>query len=279
MKNLRFFLILSFFFFFQVTSIFSQNLFDSLNTLRYADYLYGSANYAEAIEEYERYVFLFNASDVEHLRLVKSYRKSGDPHKAFNRMLRIWETPSNSSQWVSKEYFGLKILTNQTGNFLNDISLNNKLSEPDKIFLASTYLLLDLQFDQARNILSGADQGSMIAFADLLKVTDEVSNIKFKSPLVSGMLSAIIPGSGKFYTGSVGDGVIALTMVGSMAWQAYRGFDKNGVESVYGWIFATVGAGFYIGNIWGSVKAANKYNYQQKNRIHIRVKTIFDNYL
>jgi TM2 domain-containing membrane protein YozV len=279
MKNLKILLILSLFSSFQVSFIFSQNLFDSLNTLRYADYLYGAARYAEAIEEYERYVFLFDASDNECLRMIHSYRKAGDPDKAYNRMLRIWDTPSHASQFISREYYGLKILTNRNDDFLDEISLNDNLSENDKAFLASTYLLLDLKVDQARNVLSGADHNSMIALNDLLKITEEISDFKFKSPFLSGLLSTIIPGSGKFYTGSVGDGIITMTMVGSMAWQAYRGFDKNGIESVYGWVFATIGAGFYIGNIWGSVKAANKYNYQQKDRIRIRVKTIFNHNL
>lgn len=279
MKNLKLFFIISLLFPLQISTVFSQNLFDSLNTLRYADYLYGSASFTEAIGEYERYVFLFDAADNEYLKLVRSYRKSGDPDKAYNRMLKIWDTPTIVSPLVSKEYFGLKIITDRKDNFLNDVALDDKLSEQDKAFLASTYLLLDLQFDQAREILSGADRSNMIALDNLLKVTEEVADFKFKSPVLSGFLSAIVPGAGKFYTGSAGDGIIAMTMVGSMAWQAYRGFDKNGIESVYGWIFASVGAGFYIGNIWGSVKAANKYNYQQKDKIQLRVKTIFNSNL
>lgn len=279
MKNLKILIIIFLFSPVQVSFLFSQNLFDSLNTLKYADYLHSSGAYAEAIEEYERYVFLFNASDNEHLKLVRSYRLSGDPGKAYTRMLRIWDTPSLASQRVSLEYYGLKVITDRKENFLDDIALNDRLSEQDRAFLASTYLLLDLQFDQAREILKETDRTSMVALDELLNITEEVSDFKFKSPVVSGLLSAVMPGAGKFYTGSAGDGLIAMAMVGSMAWQSYRGFDKNGIESVYGWIFASVGAGFYIGNIWGSVKAANKYNYQQKDRIQIRVKTIFNHNL
>jgi hypothetical protein len=279
MKSLKFFFIFSLLTPLQVSIVFSQNLFDSLNTLRYADYLYGAASFTEAIGEYERYVFLFDASDNEYLRLVRSYRKSGNPDKAYDRMLGIWQKPASVSPLVSKEYYGLKIMTNRNENFLNDLALDDQLSEQDKVFLASTYLLLDMKINQAREMLSQADRSGMNPLGDLLKVTEEVSEFKFKSPALSGFLSAIVPGTGKFYTGSVGDGIIAMTMIGSMAWQAYRGFDKNGVESAYGWIFATVGAGFYIGNIWGSVKAANKYNYQQKDKIQVRVKSIFNSNL
>jgi hypothetical protein len=43
-------------------------------------------------------------------------------------------------------------------------------------------------------------------------------------------------------------------------WQAYRGFSKSGKNSVYGWVFASLATGFYIGNIFGSHKSAKKYN-------------------
>jgi tetratricopeptide (TPR) repeat protein len=279
MKSLKLLFLLSLVTSLQVSIVFSQNLFDSLNTLRYADYLYGAANFTEAIGEYERYVFLFDASDNEYLRLVRSYRKSGNPDKAYDRLLGIWEKPALVSPMVSKEYYGLKIITNRNENFLNDLALDDKLNEQDKVFLASTYLLLDLKIDQAREMLSVADRSGMNPLADLLNVTEEVSDFKFKSPVVSGLLSTILPGAGKFYTGSVGDGIISLAMIGSLAWQAYRGFDKNGVESASGWIFGSIGAGFYIGNIWGSAKAANKYNYQQKDKIQVRVKSIFNSNL
>ncbi|MEJ2567876.1 MAG: hypothetical protein P8Z50_03225 [candidate division WOR-3 bacterium] len=52
--------------------------------------------------------------------------------------------------------------------------------------------------------------------------------------------------------------------VGITGWQAYEGFKADGVHSVKGWIFGVVGGIFYLGNIYGSVVAADIYNEEQE---------------
>ena len=49
-----------------------------------------------------------------------------------------------------------------------------------------------------------------------------------------------------------------------MTWQSYAGFNKNGIESGYGWVFGTLATGFFIGNIYGSAKAANTRNMKNQ---------------
>lgn len=63
-------------------------------------------------------------------------------------------------------------------------------------------------------------------------------------------LSALIPGSGKIYSGAWKDGLTSLLFVAANAWSSYRGFsmDKPG----YGYTFAALSAGFYFGNLYGT---------------------------
>ena len=49
-------------------------------------------------------------------------------------------------------------------------------------------------------------------------------------------------------------------MVGGTAFQAYRGFNNEGLSSTSGWIFTALSSGFYAGNIYGSAKSAQVYN-------------------
>jgi hypothetical protein len=72
---------------------------------------------------------------------------------------------------------------------------------------------------------------------------------------------------GKVYSGRWKDGLVSLLFVGATGFQAYRGFSQKGSESIYGWIMGSLSVGFYIGNIFGSVKAAKIYNTNQ-NRIY-----------
>jgi len=103
-------------------------------------------------------------------------------------------------------------------------------------------------------------------------------NIRYKSPFKAGLMSGVIPGSGKFYTKNWQDGVIAFIFVTANAWQSYRGFKKHGTKSAYGWIFGTLSAGFYIGNIFGSVKSAKRYNHKLDDELYIKsANTLVDN--
>ena len=81
-------------------------------------------------------------------------------------------------------------------------------------------------------------------------------------------MSAIIPGSGKFYTGRWRDGAVAFLFVSLNTWQAYRAFNKNGINSIYGWIFGTISLTFYSANIYGSYKSALNFNKKILNNLH-----------
>jgi hypothetical protein len=88
-------------------------------------------------------------------------------------------------------------------------------------------------------------------------------------------ISAIIPGSGKIYSGYWKDGLFSLLVVSVTGIQAYRGFQKNGKNSTYGWIYLTVGTGFYVGNIYGSGKAAHKRNKTLNHSIIHKIEDLF----
>ena len=83
-----------------------------------------------------------------------------------------------------------------------------------------------------------------------------------------------MPGSGKIYSGEWQDGLLAFSMIAATGLQSYIGFKKNGIESFSGWFFGTLGFGFYIGNITGSIKSANKYNFKKNEIIRLKVKDI-----
>lgn len=254
-----------------------QDLFDSLRTIQYANYLYQSGSYREAIDEYERFAFQFSAGDNARHRLVTSYRKAGLAGKAMIRINQLWDTPELVSPVVAKEFFALKIINTDTTNLLQNINNNHFLADADRIFLSSAFLLMNDDYQKAHSILNGNINSSDIVISSFRTLALEGLNLKHKSPALSGTLSAVVPGTGRFYTGQWQDGLMSLIMVGTSLWQSYRGFDRNGINSPYGWIFGTIGTGFYISNITGSIKSANRYNKINAERIRIRVKEVFIN--
>lgn len=97
----------------------------------------------------------------------------------------------------------------------------------------------------------------------LVTVRDRLLRQKKKSPALAGLLSAVVPGLGKFYAGKKGAALAAfattavLGLVTAEAW--YRGGPGfNNVPFITG---ATLFSFFYAGNIAGSV-----YSVKQQTR-------------
>lgn len=107
---------------------------------------------------------------------------------------------------------------------------------------------------------------------------------KKKSMFLAGTMSAIIPGSGKFYAGFKGQAFgtffpVAITGIVA-AENLYRGGYKSAGFIFFGSLFSI----FYLGNIWGSaisVKVYREERYEEfKNKImldmHIPLRNIFN---
>ena len=87
-----------------------------------------------------------------------------------------------------------------------------------------------------------------------------LTDLKFKSPLKAAMMSAILPGSGRIYAGRVKEGILSMVSFLATSYLAYEGFHQDGLKSFKGWLFSSIGAFLYIGNIYGSVLSARLTN-------------------
>jgi hypothetical protein len=141
----------------------------------------------------------------------------------------------------------------------------------NKAIFQSCNLLLSGKYSEASLYVKGAAGNNVTLPSGIIILTEKAAKIKFKSPFIAAGFSAIIPGTGKFYTKNWSDGIFSMLFVAGNAWQAYRGFNEHGVRSAYGWAFAGLSASFYIGNIFGSAKAAKRYNKNKKNEIGSQV--------
>jgi tetratricopeptide (TPR) repeat protein len=107
---------------------------------------------------------------------------------------------------------------------------------------------------------------------------------KGKSPVVAGLMSAIIPGSGKMYAGKLGQGVITLIQNAALGFQAYEAYRKDGWKSPRFFLYSGLFSFFYVGNIWGSVLTVNirrqefndKIDEQILFNMQIPLRTVFN---
>ena len=259
------------------TSTKAQNLFDSTNTEKYANYLFVNQEYILAKEEFERLIFLkVNLSDTIYYKHLKSLRLSGETGKAYLTISTLDTNKIFESKLLSKEYFTI-LIKNKNYHLVPQISKKSvTLSENEKIFYEVSASLYAENFKKSEElIMLYPDNELLTPYKDVLQ---ERKKIRYKNPYVSSSLSAIIPGLGQTYSGNWKDGIITLLFTGSSAYQSYRGFTKYGANSLYGWIFGAVATGFYVGNIYGAAKASNKYNFLKNIKISLQIETIFDNY-
>lgn len=112
----------------------------------------------------------------------------------------------------------------------------------------------------------------------------KIKNHNPKSKLLAGTMSAVIPGSGKFYTGFRGQGATALVTVLSLATISVESYYRAGPKSVQFISFSSIFSIFYVGNIWGSVNSVKKRNdlfYKELERnvlldMHIPLRRVFN---
>jgi hypothetical protein len=250
----------------------SQDLYNKEHSQQYAEYLSISQQYTLAAEEYERLVYFDSSNVVFKYKLVKSFRLSGDLKSGIKRVYSFYGNSLDTMpQMLATEFVKLQLLTDSLSVAENFIQQENKLTLENKPVFQTCNLLLSGEYNQASLLAKEAASKNPAFPAGIIKLTDKAVKIKFKSPFIAAGFSAIIPGTGKFYTKNWADGVFAMLFVGGNAWQAYRGFHEHGLKSGYGWAFASLSASFYIGNVFGAVKAARRYNKNKRNEINNQV--------
>jgi len=259
----------------------SQNINDLNHRLQFVDYLYKTQQYDFACEEYEKIVFLAPNNNFYKLKLIKSYRLSKNYSIALDKIKYFFkDSLLNLSNQIAEEYVKLLLITNKNSIAFNFLEQNKTINPIKKQNYQLSSLLLQKKWTDAYNYtLENSKFNYNEINKNLHKLVLKTKEIRYKKPFVAAVFSSIVPGAGKLYTKHWKDAVIAFLFVGVNSWQAYRGFDKKGIASGYGWVFGSFAAGFYIGNIYGSYKSAKKYNHRIDDEIYNQAaKFAFDNF-
>jgi len=259
-------------------NIFGQDLFSIQNTSKYAEYLYNSANFQSALDEYQRLVFLDPTNFEYQYRLIKCYRYTSNYQEAIEHIKTVFCDSIQIPELITSELLNNSILNKAYDSKfdcfgeikLEDCHLNSFYSGLRNLYTDS--------LEKAEAILMSCSTPSETNKQLYNAILDYKSSPK-KSPLLATSMSAIIPGSGKIYTGYWKDGLVTLAFVTLTAWLSYRGFSKNGSSSVYGWVYGIASFSFYIGNLFGSGKSAHMYNLSRKRDLFNETDKIFRSYI
>jgi tetratricopeptide (TPR) repeat protein len=109
---------------------------------------------------------------------------------------------------------------------------------------------------------------------DAITLLDRDQQLPRKSPVVAGLLSAVVPGAGHIYAGHYGDGVTSFFLNGLfIAGTVVAVRQEN--YAVAGAVGA-VGLPFYIGNIYGAANAATKWNISVRKELRGAIAVTLD---
>ncbi|HHH52943.1 MAG TPA: hypothetical protein ENK91_04740 [Bacteroidetes bacterium] len=273
------FLIILIFSLFANYNVNSQDIFDLQHSIKYANYLFSTKQYKLATEELERVVFMDSSNLSYKIKLLRAYRMGGFYESGIKRAIEFSNGETYRLQKnLAVEYLTMLLLYGANKDIDNFLSKNNTLSEKDKTLINWSNQIVEGNYKKASEIISKFDANKKKVPKEVFMITREGLDHHFKSPFLAGSLSTVIPGLGKVYTKNYVDGIFAFAFIAGTAWQAYKGFDKKGIKSINGWIFGGLSLGFYLGNIYGSVKSAKKYNKFKRDETKYKVFDFIQSY-
>ena len=242
------------------------------NIRKFADFLYEQGDYLRAIGEYQRYLFYRpQEGEAINYRIAVCYRfggKSGQAIQSFETLLQRYP----ESQYTSRIYYQIGATYflmdryDQSARFLSDTlpRITDRQQHAEAEQLIGLSYLMQKQWSEAGEIFKGLQGADIIRVREKAAVyniyAENGEKLPTRSPFLAGMLSTVVPGAGRLYTGRVADALNTLFTVGLTGWQAYDGFRRDGLASVKGWTLGTLCGAFYVGNIYGSVISARVYN-------------------
>ncbi len=260
-----------------LTPLPAQDLFGVKPTEKYAEFLISKNEYEKAADEYERLLFLDSSNSEFYKRqLVYCYYNLDNLTSIYQLGLEHYE--GKESKLIFKSL--LKRGYYSKAFQLTD-SMKYSFSNEERKFNQGIVYLFQHDFNSAHLLLESKFKNKAIIkhVNVLMPISDELNNYQIKSPLLAAGMSAVIPSSGRLYTKDYADAAINFIFISVTALQAYRGFTNPEIGKWQGWLYGSLSTSFYLGNIFGSWKAAKRYNkkyYDEK--LYEASSYIFDYY-
>jgi hypothetical protein len=257
----------------------TQNIYDYEHSKKYSQYLFDSKQYGLASEELERVLFYNKDNDSVKFQLIRAYLLGNEFTIAKKRMDSLFPDQHAMPRIYALEYSKALLSLNSIYQAQNFINGSNTLTEKDKLYLNLNSELLDYSWDRAQ-VTFGVAKGKNVPLdIRYSAIFTDINTTRYKSPGLALALSAVVPGMGKVYTNNWKDGLFSFIFVGGTTFQAIRGYHIYGKNSAFFIAYTSLAATFYLGNLYGSFKSANKFNERLRKQIHSKIRSVFNDTL
>jgi hypothetical protein len=241
----------------QTDSTRQANIYSPRNILLFADYLFCQKDYLRAISEYEKYLSVIS-NDTIKFKIALSFlnMKKYEEAEAGFAGLGPSSVFFNSAQLkIAQSIFLKKDLPGLEKFYLNASSYNYSGSEMIKSIYLYSLFYEDIMLPGENDFVNSFPDSNRIT---IRKFYSYKENLPYRSPVLASILSTIIPGSGKIYTGNYSDGIMSTILTGLLAFLSYDNFKAK--HYFRGWLWSGLAAFFYAGNIYGSAASAQIFN-------------------
>ena len=238
-------------------------------TLGFADQLARDGDWYRAITEYRRFVHHFpdhalvGAAGSRVGALYEAAGKYEAAAAAYQVVARGTSDPekARAAQWQAGRCLEL------AGRWLEAAALYTRYferhpagPEADNARYRHAWTLVE----------AGAVEGAKRALADTppsgefssagrdLETALDAPDPSGRSPVLAGVLSAVLPGAGQAYAGRWGDGALALLVNATFLFGTYQAWINDNTATAV--VMGMFGAGFYVGGVFGGVNAAHRHN-------------------
>jgi tetratricopeptide (TPR) repeat protein len=174
-------------------------LFEPENIGKFADYLYNQEDYAAALNEYRRHLFLSDsAKEKTRDRIIDCLVRLGKNEEAI--------AESESIDDANKRYFTKGMVYFAAGDF-----------DSSRAYLQS----VDVPYKTDARRLIGLGYASDYVFDSAAGYIELPSNRPTHRLPALGALFSLVPGGGHVYAGRFGDGIYSFLVVGTAALLSY----------------------------------------------------------
>jgi len=254
--------------------------YSPVNVLKFGHFLWQQNDYQRAAVEYQRYLTDDFAPGRDRVlyQLGRCYLKLSQTEPAAKYFYQAARTAPVSvfRDSASVAYAGALLLSKRDAAFLQTAdSLNastptlSPALQIQLLALRSVSHLQRAQWDPALKILANPllPEAGETPVASLRQLAERGKTLPQKSRLLAGVMSTLVPGSGKIYARETADGLYSFIIITGASWLAYEGFRDHGISSYKGWLFGSAAAVFHLGNIYGSTIAVRLYNERQQEKL------------
>lgn len=255
----------------------------------FADFLFAEEDYYRAEGEYRRFLFHSPNSKQAPIAALKlgfcllrrdEYSSAVDHFQSYRQTFLQNQIISEEAAYQEK-YASFRSLA--TGCVEGESGLGLEAHADPQVRLSTRYLRH--WCDMKRESWAHAERGFALLKGDEIVSQSQVEALEFlqqhsargrhlpqKNTVLTGLMSAILPGSGRAHVDGIREGLYSMIVVGVTGGLALRFAQTGHEKATVGWGVPAVG--FYLGEIYGSVLRAVKYNRTRGNRHYLEAHSI-----